>query len=515
MAGEDTGVRDSRESSLAAGLLATLFLSAAALHSVIPRSMMDDAYISFRYSRNLAQGLGMVFNPGERVEGYTNFLWVLLGTLAESLGTPSAVVMPLVGVFAGVALVWLVARASAAAPAGAAAPPRFTRFSGVLAAAAVAVHPALLFYAGTGLETVLYALLVTAALVAAAHGRTNLFVVTTALAFLTRPEAGLLGLVGVAWLVLRVDSASRARAFAGLAIRFAVLLGPYLAWKVLYFGSVLPLTLLAKTPVPAQAVKYTLESAAPTVALAAIATAALWSAPKGAPERLYLGFWWATAASLCFVGPDWMPAGRLLAPAFPALAMALEPAAVRLASAAGASLPKHRVATAGRALLAAALVAYVAVSIYQNQDLLVRFRGRAEGDVQIARMVHDLEQRGARSIATVNIGLIGYVAPNMRVLDLVGLTDAHIGRLPGAHLRKEPGEAYLRERAADVYVLTSSEPIGAGPGGQATYKPDFHVENHVFRMPWFRENHRYLGTLALGQAYFYHVFVRPSLLPAP
>ena len=39
--------------------------------------LTDDAFISFRYARNLLEGHGLVFNPGERVEGYTNFLWVL------------------------------------------------------------------------------------------------------------------------------------------------------------------------------------------------------------------------------------------------------------------------------------------------------------------------------------------------------------------------------------------------------------------------------------------------------
>ena len=37
----------------------------------------DDAFISFRYARNLLEGHGLVFNPGEYVEGYSNFLWVL------------------------------------------------------------------------------------------------------------------------------------------------------------------------------------------------------------------------------------------------------------------------------------------------------------------------------------------------------------------------------------------------------------------------------------------------------
>ena len=41
---------------------------------------IDDAYITFRYARNLAEGLGLVYNPGEWVLGTTTPLWaVLLG----------------------------------------------------------------------------------------------------------------------------------------------------------------------------------------------------------------------------------------------------------------------------------------------------------------------------------------------------------------------------------------------------------------------------------------------------
>jgi hypothetical protein len=39
---------------------------------------LDDAYISYRYAENLIHGNGLVYNPGERVEGYSNFLYVLL-----------------------------------------------------------------------------------------------------------------------------------------------------------------------------------------------------------------------------------------------------------------------------------------------------------------------------------------------------------------------------------------------------------------------------------------------------
>jgi hypothetical protein len=48
----------------------------------------DDAFISFRYARNSADGLGPVWNAGERVDGYTNFLWTAILALTAKLGLP-------------------------------------------------------------------------------------------------------------------------------------------------------------------------------------------------------------------------------------------------------------------------------------------------------------------------------------------------------------------------------------------------------------------------------------------
>ena len=51
----------------------TAWYSALYFHNVV-----DDALISVRYAENFAQGRGLVFNLGERVEGYTNFLWLMV-----------------------------------------------------------------------------------------------------------------------------------------------------------------------------------------------------------------------------------------------------------------------------------------------------------------------------------------------------------------------------------------------------------------------------------------------------
>ncbi len=49
------------------------------------RFIQDDAFISFRYADNFAHGRGLVYNTGERVEGYTNFLWTLFITIPHLL----------------------------------------------------------------------------------------------------------------------------------------------------------------------------------------------------------------------------------------------------------------------------------------------------------------------------------------------------------------------------------------------------------------------------------------------
>ena len=48
----------------------------------------DDAYITFRYARSLAEGKGPYWNPGERVEGYSNPVQMLLA--AGTIGLAGA-----------------------------------------------------------------------------------------------------------------------------------------------------------------------------------------------------------------------------------------------------------------------------------------------------------------------------------------------------------------------------------------------------------------------------------------
>jgi hypothetical protein len=117
--------------------------------------MVDDAYISFRYARNLVEGHGLVFNQGERVEGYSNFLWVLLIAAGMKLGLASPETLSKVlGVASGLLLILL-------APASVRAVTNLRGCACLLGALALAAWPPLAYWSVGGLETTFFALLLT------------------------------------------------------------------------------------------------------------------------------------------------------------------------------------------------------------------------------------------------------------------------------------------------------------------------------------------------------------------
>ncbi|MBW2295440.1 MAG: hypothetical protein JRG94_24505, partial [Deltaproteobacteria bacterium] len=75
--------------------------------------LADDAFISFRYAANLAAGHGLVWNPGEYVEGYTNFLWVLILAAGMRLGMAPEALSCTLGIASGVGVLLLLGRFSA------------------------------------------------------------------------------------------------------------------------------------------------------------------------------------------------------------------------------------------------------------------------------------------------------------------------------------------------------------------------------------------------------------------
>lgn len=230
-------------------------LAALLLHARVYAFLCDDAFISFRYAKHLAEGHGLVFNPGfERVEGYTNFLWVLilaaggrlLGMKPEELANP-LLVLATVGLFALVA--W---RAQEEREEGEAWWPALVPLLLLAATRSVAV------WTTSGLETRLFELLVVAATLRLLH-ETRAIVdahrtlvpwsgLLFALATLTRPDGLLMaGCAMGAAAVLTLgawQTTWKHRLLQGTL--FAVPVAAHFLWRFAYYGAWLPNTYYAK-----------------------------------------------------------------------------------------------------------------------------------------------------------------------------------------------------------------------------------------------------------------------------
>jgi hypothetical protein len=217
--------RDAAVALFAAGAAVVLFVQFRAY-------VYEDAYITYRYADNLARGLGFVFNPGERVLGTSTPLFALVLAALATLGAD----VPAAGAA-------LYAGGLAAAALGGAWVLRRYGHGNLGAVYAVAVLWGIgNGYKYFGMETTFYAALLLATVIAALRGRAVATGILLALAFLTRYDAFMLtaALFVTLWIAHR-EIPWRTYLAA------AVVVAPWLVFAFLYFGSVMPNTLAAKT----------------------------------------------------------------------------------------------------------------------------------------------------------------------------------------------------------------------------------------------------------------------------
>ena len=244
-------MRAPRPGRIVAALLFLPWLALLGWLASVAWFITDDAFISFRYVRNLLDGHGLVFNPGEYVEGYTNFLWVMelaaiwrvLGIRPEHVAQWLSVIYT-VGTIA--VLLWWVARMP------------FLRHRGLIAWMALGLICGSATFAvwtsGGGLETrqfTFFALVAVAVLSVFGANRWGLLVASLSLAgaALTRPEGLLVAACCVVWFVVhRLVTVRRLdwRGTLALAGPFVVLIGGHFLARYRYYGEWLPNTYYAK-----------------------------------------------------------------------------------------------------------------------------------------------------------------------------------------------------------------------------------------------------------------------------
>ena len=195
----------------------------------------EDQLIVLRYARNLIEGNGLVYNVGERIQGFTTPLFTLLSTGAVALGGDDAAVWQnAFGVVCIVGTAILAVRILSRADAAGASP---------LAVALILYFPIGGYTARyLGMEVHLFAFLLLMALDLHLAQRSTLAAIVTGLLFLTRPEGVLLSVI-----LLGHNWATRRRPPLREAIAALLTVTPWLLFATVYYGTPLTTTLRAKT----------------------------------------------------------------------------------------------------------------------------------------------------------------------------------------------------------------------------------------------------------------------------
>lgn len=441
----------------------------------------DDAFISMRYAQNLVNGSGLVFNPGERVEGYSNLAWVLYAGLAIKLNLNPLLVLRITAILAGlfaVILSWKATRILL---------PK-AQMSAYVAPLFLALNPMLPRHSTTGLETVPFAALVIAGFVTStkrpALTNSYSFILLFVLLICMRPEG-----VVFAWLFLfwrhfcsRISKGPSSLTMGGILrkgkpssrIMWFELSAVFVAtaslfvWKWSYYGNPLPNTYYAKMTGDGRAfvegIIYSIDFLRENGGAVLVG---LFLANLLNPNRSIVFFFCALIVTVqvgivIAAGGDWMHFYRFFVPVMPLIASVCAAGLGVILILNQQSLGAKNLA--GKWPLTIVLVVTMAAG-YLNVYKVERATGRAvmpfvksgsyltDGYRQTAKWVIDNTPPGS-SVAICDIGLVGFYSERP-IIDMFGLIDPHISRLDGRQHFKSDSE-YVLGKHPDVVVLVSS-----------------------------------------------------------
>ncbi len=439
----------------------------------------DDAYITYRYARNFADGAGLVWNPGQWVEGYTDFLWVLSVAGLVKAGADPVLAGRWLGFGLSVVVAGGVYVLSTRLVEGASG-----RAAGLAAVLLLSTCGTWAVWATAGLEAPLFAVLALAAVLLHIREQSRPRIPASgavwAFVAMTRPD-GLL-LVAVSGLFKLGEAAARMMESRHLGLRarigellvepmslalwvaaFAGLFVPYFVWRYDRYGWLFPNTYYDK--VGASFDQYTRglgyltafsqQYAAWLLLLAPLAIAL--TSIRRMPAFYVLALVAVWFGYVVYVGGDALARFRFFAPVLPL--------AYAIIAASGAALigelAAHRqrwIAEAAAALAVAALLAFnlhasAADFALPGERLAVTQR------VEMGRWLHD-NVPATTTIAVIPAGAIPYES-GLHTIDMLGLLDEHIahrdlplGGFPAGHEKYD--SQYVLDQQPDIILLTDS-----------------------------------------------------------
>jgi arabinofuranosyltransferase len=419
------------------------------------RYTVDDAYISYRYSENFADGNGLVFNHGEKVEGYSNFLWVLLLGLLKKGSVDVILASKIIGLLSLLAVLiayYLIVRDLTEEP--------------LFAAASLwllVTNFGLVFFSVTGMETGFFTAFILWGGYIFYRNKSQLTVGLSLISFgvaLTRPEGILFFPVLVVFDLIKNKRLS-GKLLASTGV-FTGLYALFLFWRYSYYGAFFPNTYYAKllkVSAGFSQIMYGFDDIYRFIAstggpiMFAIAVVILMK--KKTRERVYalLPILAVILIFQIYSSGDWMDSYRFLVPMLPAyLAIGLF----------GLWWLLNKIGVEGTHLVFLVVIAFIglfnmgeSVNFYVQRDKYPNFVMTSEDLIPAAEWVGE-HYPSDYTIVCGRIGALPYYS-RLNLIDTVwGLTDEYV-----AHSKHrgewtiETEEAYLRDRNPEL-IMTST-----------------------------------------------------------
>ena len=458
-------------------LFSLLFLLAYSLY--IQPWIFDDAFICFRYAENLNNGNGLVYNIGERVEGYTSFLWVMLMAIGEFAGFDIILFSIIIGIIFAFGCIILTAYSykfiNGITPAVSSIAALFLGTTGIF-----------LPWGVSGVETLMFAFLVLLLVLYYMSIRGNgsrrdfsLLGAIAGIATLTRPEGSLIFFVLLFDQIFRPPSRKRS-VYLFSFFFFLALIVPHFIWRFVYYGYPLPNSFYAKVGFEfsqfIRGCRYMVKFGIPAllIILPLIDPSNIYDFLKR--QRIIFPMFIVViiyTVYIIFIGGDYMPGLRFFAPVM-AIICILSASAI-MSCYSGKIIP----------FLVSATVIY---NIYMLGFYYITPQIFAEGVAETGREVGVWLNENADPnavIATNTAGSIPYFS-KLKTIDMLGLNDAHI-----AHRKiSDTGCRYAgHEKADGRYVLDRKPDYIQFWSSLGWETPVFRSDEEIYASPEFHEQY--------------------------
>lgn len=473
--------------------------------------IQDDAYTSFRYARNFADGNGLVFNKGEQVEGFTNFLWVILLSKFYYFNADLEITSQILSTFFGLAVIWityLLSRLSLIKDNTSFIDHSFTLLPPLL----VSFSAPMIYWSVSGMETSLFIFLTLLSLYYffIRESRTKFgkaFIIVSIINSLLRPE-GLFFFILICFYELfstfinekfkfrislkKYFNNSRNREF----LYFFIPIILFIVFRLIYYGYLFPNTFYAKTEFTSQFLvrgwEYFYEFAESNLVFGVLLILPIFTFKKNKNEISFFYFFTLlNFIAIIIIGGDVLPIYRFFLPFLPLIFIFSVKGIISLTEyITNGNIIIHKISLA----LLILIISFFAITNYQNQlPIILEKKSYESGLVKKMKIYADwivssgFNKKEKISVALSTIGSFSYNI-NARVIDIVGLTNEYIAHNPKIveGIDEELPVLWKERHYNAEYVLNEKPDYIIFPAGA---KPSAFAECAIFSNKEFQKNY--------------------------